>query len=738
MKQITFNSSLRSLILMAVMLTASVVSYADYVEVDGLRYRLTGDSTASFYGAKYSENYSFPSPDVAIPASITYEGKNYSVTEIDNEAFYKRDDVKIVTIPETVTTIGAGAFCGCGIEKISVPNSVTELGDYVLGRCTNLKSAVLGDGIDRIPQETFSNCVNLRSVTFPSKLTSIGLRAFKDCSSLIIPDGELPQTLKTIREDAFINCSSLTTLTLPESVTFIGYRAFKGCSSLKTFIVPRNAKTLGEEMLAGCTSLVSLTVLPKVTRVYLLNLADEYYESDHSLPKSFCAGCTSLTKVEVLGDIYGTGENAFDSCVSLEEVTLPSTLLAISARTFLGCSNLKHLNYSPNELKYIGPCAFENCVSLTALPLGDATTAIRYNAFEGCSNLTEVVIPDNVTSIGSEAFRDCDNLVKVTLGKGLVSVNDNMFAGCNKLDTVVLNSKKLENVYYSNKNQAIVTSWFGDVKIKNLIIGDSVTCIPAYFMKDQTLLEQIDCGASVDRFHVHAFDGCIKLKTVNHTRPIAVGQYALAKTKIEKFKFENTGEDGTTAVANYAFYNCKALKSIEFSNDANYNKIGESAFEGCKALTEVVFPMAIETFDKNCFKYCMNLTSITMQKNFKQLGVGSFEECPIKSIYIYKVDVPTDPLGSTNSGDAFDEEVFSNATLYVPLNCKEKYQANSYWGKFQKIVEMDWDSISDIKADSTTGTTVIYTLDGRRVMNADAKSLPAGIYIINGKKTLVR
>lgn len=729
MKPITTNSTLRPLLLIAVMLFASVASYADYVEVDGLRYRLTGDSTASFYGAGFVGDYSFPSPDVAIPPSITYQAKNYSVTQIDNYAFYGRSDVKSVTIPETVTMLGNQVFTSCtSLEKISLPNSITSLSAEIFSGCKSLKSVVLGEGIKVIPEKTFYKCVNLRSVTFPTQLTSIGEEAFGGCTSLLVPDSTLPQSLTSIGGWAFSRCSSLKTFTVPQSVTSIGDSAFYECSSLKTFTVPRNATSLGKGMLQGCTSLESLTVLPDLL----------------SLPNYFCAGCTSLTKVELVGNLHYTGDYSFAGCSSLEEITLPITMTdwgysAIDNYSFAGCSNLKRLNNSTGKWRTIGIGAFKNCISLTTLPVSDETKIISWGAFQGCTGLIDVAIPDNVTEIWSNAFLDCTNLVKVTLGMGLAKVGKDIFAGCNKLDTVVLNTKHMPNEELTDGEKPIVTSWFGDVKIKNLIIGDSVTIIPAYFMKDQINLRQINCGASLYGFCSHAFDGCINLKTINHTRRFWVEKCALANTGIEKFKFEDIEGTGKYVLEDSSFYNCKALKSIEFSANANYALIGKSAFEGCSALTEVVFPMAIEIFAENCFKNCTSLASITVHKNFKQFGVGTFVGCPIKSFYIFKVDVPTNPLYTwIHTGDAFDDEVFTNATLYVPKNCKAKYQADAYWGKFQKIVEMNWDSIDEINADSTTGSMMIYTLDGRPVMNADAKSLPAGIYIINGKKTLVR
>ena len=87
---------------------------------------------------------------------------------------------------------------------------------------------------------------------------------------------------------------------------------------------------------------------------------------------------------------------------------------------------------------------------------------------------------------------------------------------------------------------------------------------------------------------------------------------------------------------------------------------------------------------------------------------------------------------------AFDEETYSTAKLYIPIGAKDSYWLNYDWWKFSEILEIDTSGINQVETNSgtTNGKAVIYTLDDRRV-ETEVQNLPAGIYIINGKKVMV-
>ena len=97
-----------------------------------------------------------------------------------------------ISIPNSVTRIGNGAFSGCvSIASIIIPNSVTSIGRSAFNDCVSIKSITIPDGVTSIEQYAFSGCTSLASVTLPSSIEYIGDRAFSHCESLthiIIPN----------------------------------------------------------------------------------------------------------------------------------------------------------------------------------------------------------------------------------------------------------------------------------------------------------------------------------------------------------------------------------------------------------------------------------------------------------------------------------------------------------------------------------------------------------------------
>ena len=140
-------------------------AFAHDIEVknaDGVTiyYEWTNNNTElAVAGAPSFEDYS---GHVVIPASVTYNGKEYSVTSIGDLAFYSCSGLTSVTIPASVLSIGRYAFENCsGLTAIYIPYSVTSIGNYA-----------------------FDGCSSLTSVTIPASVTSIGTCAFQGCSGL--------------------------------------------------------------------------------------------------------------------------------------------------------------------------------------------------------------------------------------------------------------------------------------------------------------------------------------------------------------------------------------------------------------------------------------------------------------------------------------------------------------------------------------------------------------------------
>lgn len=140
--------------------------------------------------------------------------------------------VTSVTIPEGITSIGAGAFWGCvNLTSVSIPNGVTTIGDNAFHGCDGLTSITLPDGLNYIGESAFLYCNSLESVMIPNGVRKIGGNAFRGCRSLT--SITIPEGVKWINFGTFMDCSALTTVIIPESVKRILIYAFNDCKSLK-------------------------------------------------------------------------------------------------------------------------------------------------------------------------------------------------------------------------------------------------------------------------------------------------------------------------------------------------------------------------------------------------------------------------------------------------------------------------------------------------------------------------
>lgn len=499
----------------------------DNKDDQGLTYTLHADHTATV------ANYDNSTPDgvIDIPDTVTSGGQPYTVTAIGDSAFNPsspRSNVSSVFIPATVRSIGDSAFSYCNalttvtfaegsqlksigraafygtehayprFKEIKIPDSVETIGNGAFYDCRDLERITLPSALQTLSTVTFYDCTALSEVTFPASLKTIESSAFSGCRNL--SEVELPASLKAIQSSVFHRCSALKTVSydgsleqwnditanngflgdshpslvmddytaqfipvkddlfaepipkktvtitkytgtestviLPSTisswpVTKIGEDALKDNTTITSVTIPASVTEIGANAFAGCTNLTSVTYggdwsnltiqsgNPAVQDAANAPLFDfEFIPPDNTAvivtnyKYNGAAADVTIPSRYQGKPVTTIGHAAFFNS-AVTSVTIPDSVTSISDEAFINCPKLTNISI-PNSVTYIGFSAFSSCTSLKSITLPSSLSFISGALFLGCSQLTTIHIPVSVTSIGNNAFADCPSLMTVT------------------------------------------------------------------------------------------------------------------------------------------------------------------------------------------------------------------------------------------------------------------------------------------------------------------------------------
>ena len=393
--------------------------------------------------------------EIEIPNTV----KDIPITKIGDSVFYNssvRTEITSVTLPSTVTSLGDYCFQNCtNLTQINLQN-VTSLGKYCFYYCVKLTSIDLPN-VTSLGNSCFQNCSKLTSIDLPN-VTSLGNSCFQTCSNLTSID--LPN-VTSLGNSCFQNCTKLTEINI-SNVTSLSNYCFQGCSNLASIELPL-VTSLGSECFQGCSNLTSIN-LPSAT----------------SLGVNCFQNCSNLTSIN-LSEATSLGSNCFQNCSKLTSIDLPNVtslneycfcnsglvsvdfplVTTVRYNCFQNCRHLTSVNL-PLATSFGSRC-FDYCNSLTSISLPSATSLDDY-CFDSCTSLAEINIP-NVTSLGQRCFGSCVALKTLQLPK-ITSIGKSIFYNC-IYKTVTLTLGGVDNPITDTSN---FETLFGSSVIGNLII----------------------------------------------------------------------------------------------------------------------------------------------------------------------------------------------------------------------------------------------------------------------------
>lgn len=423
--------TIQKLTMLIVMLFATITASAYDFEVDGFYYEVNLEKMEATLVAGESKH----TGDVIIPEKVTYKGKDFKVVAI------------------------SGAFSGNnGLTGVSIPLSVTFLGD-----------------------NTFNGCSSLISISGLENVTAIGISCFSGCAALT--NFQLSSKLKEVGSNAFNGCVGLVQISIPENVNILGNGAFSDCLALSSIILPKEIISLSNDLFYNCESLKNLEIPSNIT----------------TIGSGVFNGCKSLTTIEIPSHVISIGDNAFNGCSNLQNVIFADGTSTLHVGTKGSASPLfadcplsdvyigRNITYpkDPNGRGIPGYFSPFEGSSLQTIQFGPNVTTLYYWLFEECNRLKSITLPPNIKTVNYGVFYGCTSISELIIEDGTKSLHfpDGDISPY-RIGVLFMNDCPLKDVYIGRR----IFSWGEDSRVgysllyhqtqlKNISIGDFVTDI---------------------------------------------------------------------------------------------------------------------------------------------------------------------------------------------------------------------------------------------------------------------
>lgn len=564
---------------------------------------------------------------IEIPNGVTEIGP--AALSQGNGTKFKADGLNWVVVPATVQTIHGNGLSGVRVVEFLGDEMPTK-GNEGIGNwsSTNKVSVVI------VPDGAYDTFVNDKT-NFGTIKRNVFEKSEINSDGFAISNGELKAVL-----------NSAADITVPASVTKIADKAFYGLSSMETVTFLGNVTSIGVDAFRECVNLKSITLPASVTEIGTYAFGN----------------CRSLEQIVLPENLVTLGNNAFNECVSLTRVTFNSKLESIGTNAFAK-SALSGALVLPSSLTSLGDGAFNStliesvtlpdslvthtynyangafgmCYRLKTVSLGGLTSIPQY-MFQYCTSLESIDLT-GITDIGPDAFNNCVSLSELVLPEGLKTIGDRAFIQCHSLVSVTT-PESLVSIGVSafgaqGSSGNYPTSYTQCRNLKSVHIKGAPTIgdMAFFYCPIETLvIDGWKKGTTSTSNGTNAFAAAAITSVTLGEGVEYIGMAAFERSPVESIVLPSS----LVEIASYAFRRTTALESLTFVDPATskLTTIGAYAFDS-SALKSFAMPDNYKKVNAQIFYYS-NIEEITLGANTTQIENNAFIGSKIKSIFLPK------------------------------------------------------------------------------------------------------
>lgn len=372
-------------------------------------------------------------------------------------------------------------------------------------------------------------------------------------------------------------------------------------------------------------------------------------DSVEELEEELCYGHHNLKEVVIPPNVKVISRSCFSECDALKKVSFheDSRLEEIDSYAFMGCISLDGISL-PTSISVIGYMSFARCKNLEYMVIDDSVILLGNLAFEGCENLKKVIwLNSKCTSIGNYCFKDCKSIRSFEIIETMESIGVGAFEGCSSLEEFYCNSphfvcsagclysidkyqdnKKTlvhklfdtETLYLPENVELEISALAGNLRLTKVVVPEHVTSIPMRAFYECKNIESVELPDNLAYIGEEAFCYCESLESIAIPR-------------------------STESIGNGAFMFCKKLKSLTVPG--NIKNIGFEVFAGC-GISELMIEEGVETIGCCAFGWNKYLSNVCLPTSVKQIDNHAFLNCPMLEEIVIRENC------KTIAKDAFD------------------------------------------------------------------------------------